>query len=180
MLILLKKLDIIEKNRSKMKKTAKKVEYKLDLAKTLLALDLNDKNFYATLTDSEKKGYVALNLMRYMSSVNQASKMPQAILFANDIVNIGFWQLSKHQELQHLLLSICGFGSKQFHPWLGSKNGKQTSKLDKLLKQQWPSLSDQELEILKNKNTKQELLEFCKDLALDDKQIKEIENELGK
>ena len=87
---------------------AEKKAYKLDMfGKVLPALDKGVKDFYNKLEDEEKKGYSALVLMRAMSSLgDQNPKAGYQLMIVNDFVNIGFWELSKHTELQLSLIHI--------------------------------------------------------------------------
>ena len=68
------------------------------------------------MSDDEKKKYAAVVLMRFMSSApNQGGLHDFHLNAINDVVNENFWALSKHPELQHMLMSVCGIGKKQFH-----------------------------------------------------------------
>jgi len=78
----------------------KKREYKLDIMEVLKALDMGDRAYYDGLTDEEKKAYVPLVIMRWMSALpDQNSARHYSVLAVNDLVNVGFWELSKHTEL---------------------------------------------------------------------------------
>jgi len=119
-----------------------KKKYKLDMFGTVLpALDKKEKGFYDSLDPEDKKGYSALVLMRAMSSLGDQSKNKEYQLLAvNDLVNIGFWELSKHPELQHLLLCVTGLGTKQYHPWIAAKGKSGTTNvIDEFLMELHPS-----------------------------------------
>lgn len=126
-------------------------EYKLDLSKTLLALDCGNKNYYIHLTDEEKKSYSPLLLMRYMSSLSdQNHDAAGNIMLVNYIVNIGFWSLSKHPELLHLLLCTVGSGRKQYHQWIPLKSKQTKSKfVDDFLLELYPGMNTDELNIMR-------------------------------
>jgi len=93
---------------------------------------------------------------------------------ANDLVNIGFWNLSKHPELQHQLLCLTGVGSKQFRPWLSAKNSKKSSKIDQWLLDKFPSLNDDELQILKSLYDSKSWAAFVKASGVSDSEVKEL------
>lgn len=154
---------------------AKKV-YKLDLMSVLQSLDKQNKSFYAELTDEEKKGYSPLVIMRYMSSLTDQNKnAAYAVLATNDLVNIGFWSLSKYPDLQHLLLCLTGIGDKQYRPWLATKRSKRgNSKIDEWLLEQDSSLNDDELEIIKTQFDKKSWEEFVKSSGASDTKVKEL------
>lgn len=155
---------------------ATKKTYKLDLMAVLQAIDYRNLNFYSSLTEGEKSGYVPLVLMRYISSLTDQNKnAAYAVIATNDLVNIGFWNLTKHPELQHLLLCLAGLGSKQYRPWLSTKKGKKTfGKVDEWLMEIYPEINEDELEIIKKEYDLQSWTAFVKGSGLNDKQVKEL------
>lgn len=142
-----------------------KKEYKLNIFdKVLPAIDKKEFNFYESLTDDEKKSYPAVILMRAMSSLGDQNQYKETqLLLINDLVNIGFWQLSKHHtSLQHLLMCITGAGTKQYHPWIASKNKvSKTELVDNFLKELHPGCNKTELEILKSQHTSKTIKELA-------------------
>jgi hypothetical protein len=150
-------------------------QHKLDLGEVLNALDRQDYDYYGRLTEEEKKGYTPLVLMRYMSSLNaQNSKAAYAVMMANDLVNIGFWNLSKHPELQHKLLCLTGIGGRQFRPWLAAKNSKKINKIDKWLIERFPGLNEDEIQILKSSHDSKTWAAFVKGSGASDAEVKEM------
>ena len=131
---------------------AKKKQYKLELSSVLQALDRRDLFFYSGLSDEEKKSYVPLILMRYMSSLtDQSANTAYALIATNDIVNIGFWDLSKHPELQHMQLCVAGLGGKQYRPWMATKRtSSRTGKINQWLESLFPDLNNNELDLIKD------------------------------
>ena len=110
-------------------------KHALDLKVVLNSLDSKRFNFYNNLTDEEKKGYHPIVLMRYMSSLTNNNDFQQyQILVTNEFVNVGFWSLSKHPELQHQLLCFVGLGkSNQYRPWISKKSKSSMTKVDEFL-----------------------------------------------
>lgn len=152
-----------------------KKSYKLDLVSVLQAIDRKDLDFYANLSDEEKKAYAPLVLMRYMSSLtDQNRNSPYAILATNDLVNIGFWNLSKHPELQHMLLCLTGLGGKQYRPWIPLKRKKTSNKIDEWIRSHLPELDDDELMIFKSQHDSKSWASFVKSTGAGDKEIKEL------
>ena len=88
---------------------------KLDLATTLAAIDRKDYSYYDKLSDDMKKLYTPFVLMRFMSSATNSGGLHEFhIQMINDYVNSDFWTLSKYPDLQHLLMCLCGTGTKQY------------------------------------------------------------------
>jgi hypothetical protein len=150
---------------------------KLDLKLVLHALDKRDLQFYSKLSDEDKKQYAPYVLLQFMSSVTDQSDMAAyAALATNDLVNIGFWNLSsKHTELLHLLLCITGLGNKQYRPWLAIKKGKNSnSVVDGWLLEQHPDLNEDELNIIKDFYDLESWTELVKSSGESDQKVKEL------
>ena len=149
-------------------------KYKLSLTEVLNAIDKRDLDYYNRLSVDEQKSYVPLVLMRYMSSLtDQHPHAAYAVMATNDIVNIGFWSLSKHPELQHKLLCLAGLGSKQYRPWLGAKS-KKTSKIHTWLQEQLPHLNPAEIDIIIQNHTADTWNDFIKSSGVSDAEVKEL------
>lgn len=156
---------------------AEKKPHKLDLFGTVLpAIDRRQRDFYTNLEPDEKKAYTALIAMRAMSlSGDQSARRADQVLIVNDIVNIGFWELGKHPELQHMLLCITGSGSKQYHPWVPAKNNKSRNKLiDNFFLEMYPGINDTELTILKSQYDAKGIRELAKDAGKSDAEAKQL------
>lgn len=153
-------------------------KHKLDLFGTVLpSLDRGDKKFYNSLSDDEKKDFAPLVLMRYMSFVaDHSPKKEWAILAVNDLVNIGFWQLSKnHKELQHLLICVGSTGSKQYHQWVPAKSRKsENSAVDEFFRELYPSANNTELSILKTSYDNASFKQLLIDAGKSDQEIKTL------
>lgn len=149
---------------------------KLSLDATLQALDGRDLGYYDRLTPEERKGYSPFILMRYMSSLGPQSNMQgYAVLATNDLVNLGFFNLGKHPELQHMLMCLAGTGRKQYRPYIGSKNAKSKTKVvDEFLMSLNPGMNADELQIMRGMHDKESLRQLGKDAGLSDAEIKEL------
>ena len=159
-----------------------KKKYKLELSTVLAELDRGNKNFYNTLTPEEKKAYVPLILMRYMSSLGDQSRNKEyAIIATNDLVNIGFWQLSKYPDLQHLLLCVASLGSKQYHQWIPNKSKvSKTPAIDQFFIDLYPDINEQELAILKQTHDKDSFKQLLYDAGKSEAEIKTLMEEWKK
>lgn len=156
---------------------AKTHKHKLSLDATLQALDRKNLNYYDSLVDEEKKAYSAYVLMRYMSSVSpQSSMQSYAVLATNDLVNIGFFNLGKHPELQHKLMCLAGTGQKQYRPYIPIKNSRTSSTkvLDQFIRDMNPGCNDTELSIVKKQLDLETIKQLGKDAGLSDKDLKEL------
>lgn len=164
--------------------TQTKKKHKLDLFNVILpALDKGDKNFYKSLTPEEQKEISPLILMRWMSLLgDQSTKKEWAILAVNDLVNIGFWELSKnHKELQWLLLCVGSLGTKQYHQWVPIKSRKgENSVIGQFFRELYPDINDMELSILKQNYDKDSFKQLLYDAGKSDQEVKSLMEEWKK
>jgi hypothetical protein len=160
--------DAIETEEEKPTKKASTLTLKMELP----AMDFCNKYFYRNLSAEHKKEISLWVLMRYMSSSQNHAE--HHLMMVNDLVNNEFNSLKKHPELQWMLLSLCGTGREQFHPWIPPPKGIKKDRIEEALIQIYPLLKSDDIELLLKLNSKEELVELFKDNGLDDKTIKEI------
>jgi hypothetical protein len=73
-----------------------------------------------------------------------------------------------------MLLAISGTGKREKHIWPGAPKGVKKSALVEALLAFYPSLKDDDIELLLQINTQQDLEKFFKENGYDDKTIKEL------
>ena len=146
----------------------------IPLKEIMAAIDKKDRNFYNNLSDEQKKAFSAWMMMRYCSSV-QGRAAANYIYMTNELVNYQFSEVSKHPELQWLLLSACGVGKIQFHPYLKPPNSrKKKNKIFEFIYSIYPHMKAEDINNMIDINTKEELTEFAVAHGYDDKTIKDI------
>ena len=146
----------------------------IPLKDVLAAIDKKDRNFYNRLNDDQRKAFSAWMMMRYCSSV-QGRDAANYIYLTNELVNFQFMEVSKHPELQWLLLSACGTGKIQFHPYLKPPNAKKKkNKVSEFLYGLYPHSKPEDIELMIKLNTNEELKALAYDYGYDDKTIKDI------
>tara|TARA_B100000925_G_scaffold72278_1_gene50485 strand:- start:19 stop:486 length:468 start_codon:yes stop_codon:yes gene_type:complete len=146
----------------------------IPLKEIMAAIDKKDRNFYNNLSDEQKKAFSAWMMMRYCSSV-QGKDAANYIYMTNELVNYQFSEVSKHPELQWLLLSACGVGKIQFHPYLKPPNSrKKKNKIFEFIYDIYPHMKAEDINNMIDINTKEELTEFAQSHGYDDKTIKDI------
>lgn len=159
-----------------MTKAKTSTKKRLDLDLVLPAIDRKDLNYYDRLSDEDKKLYVPLVFMRYMSSLGpQSDSAAYAVMITNEIVNKFLFQLGKHPELLHMLLCLTGTDKKQYRPYIGAKTKTTSSKvIDEFLIGLHPTINETELNILKNQHDKDTLQKLGEDAGLSKAEIKEL------
>ena len=146
----------------------------IPLKEIMAAIDKKDRNFYNNLSDEQKKAFSAWMMMRYCSSV-QGRDAANYIYMTNELVNYQFSEVSKHPELQWLLLSACGVGKIQFHPYLKPPNSrKKKNKIFEFIYSIYPHMKAEDINNMIDINTNEELTEFAVAHGYDDKTIKDI------
>lgn len=145
----------------------------IPLKDIMTAIDKKDRGFYNRLSDEQKKAFSAWMMMRYCSSV-QGKNAPDYIFMTNEFVNLNFKDI-KDPEFQWLLLSSCGSGKIEFHPYIKPPNSrKKKNKLFEFLSTIYPETKAEDIQLLIDINTKEELKDFLKDHGHDDKTIGEL------
>ena len=146
----------------------------IPLKDIMAALDKRDKGYYNRLTSEQKKAFSSWMMMRYASSV-EGKDAAHYIYMTNELVNRDYSEVSKHPELQWLLLSACGVGKVQFHPYLKPPNAKKKKdKVSNFVAEIFPHIKNDEIELLLSINSKSELKELAKAHGYNDKSIKDI------
>lgn len=146
---------------------------KIDLKVMTGSIDMNVLRFYDTLDDDERKAFSPWVAMRYASSC-KGIYAGYYLIMVNEFVNKDFNDLAKHPKLQWQLLSLCGVGEKQFHPWIAPPKKGKKSKLDEALIEIYPNAKLDDILLLRQLNSKAELTELFKSYGYTDKQIKAL------
>jgi len=98
----------------------------------LAAIDLNAKDLWGDLSESQKKSLVFFTLNRYLSSVQgSADRQAHAVLVTNERFNKNLFSImSKHPRLAWQLACSCSHENKkiEFHPWISVKREKEDRK----------------------------------------------------
>lgn len=145
---------------------------KLDIFRTLAAIDRNDKNFYRNLTEEEQKGFTPVVVMRWLSAVSDKSGLSEYYtVMTNDVVNTGFWDLAKHPHLQYLLMTLVGSGKSQKHEWIPMAKKEKKWKLQELFRRRYPGASDDEVDILLTVSSEEDIAQLARDYGQEDKEV---------
>ena len=149
---------------------------KLNINNEMKQFDLKNRNFYDELTDEERKKFSNYLMLRWGSAV-QASSQIQAyyVMSLNENLNEHFFDISKHPKLQWLCATTVSPGVGTFrHEWIKPKPKESSdSKATKFLRELYPHFKDDEIELLRAINTKDDLKQLARDHGWDDKRIKE-------
>jgi len=97
------------------------------------------------------------------------------LFMINELVNKNFSDVSKHPELQWLLMTAAGSGKVEFHPYIKPPNSKKKKdKVRDFVSSIYPHFKSSEVDMLLTINTKEELAKLAEAHGYDDKSIKDI------
>jgi hypothetical protein len=151
------------------------IDYKdpLYIGNEMAAYDRKDRDYYDKFTDEERKKFSTYLMLRYGASVAGSTDFQSYYLMAtNERVNKNFFDLNKHPKLQWLLCTTVSPNmGKQHHYWQGTKKKEGNNKAQKFLAKLYPTLKQDEIDLLATINDKRDIERLARDLGYDDKTI---------
>jgi hypothetical protein len=146
----------------------------LYIGNEMAAYDRKDRAYYDKFTDEQRKAFSTYLMLRYGASVGGSQDLQAYYLMAtNERVNKNFFDLNKHPKLQWLsCTTVSPNMGKQFHYWQGTKKKEGNSKATKFLAKLFPTMKQDEIELLAKINDKRDIADMARNLGLDDKSIK--------
>ena len=149
---------------------------KLTINNEMRVLDAKHRKFYSELTEEERKKFSPYIIMRYAASVEGSADFQEWYLRStNERVNINFFEVGsgKHKELQWLLCTTVSPNmGTQRHYWISPKKSESTNANTKILKQLYPNLKADELELLAKINDAKSIRELARSHGWEDRDIK--------
>jgi hypothetical protein len=112
-------------------------------------------------------------MLKYGANVEGSGDLQEWYLrVVNERVNQHFYDINQHAKLQWLTCTTVSPGmGNQRHYWLSVPKQTSNARAEKFLAEQYPLLSDEEIELMAKINTKQQLTELARDLGYSDKDI---------
>jgi hypothetical protein len=148
---------------------------KLNINNEMAQLDRKNREFYDELTDEERKKFSLYLMLRWSSAVQADAKVQSYyVMSCNENLNKNYFTISKHPKLQWLCATAVSPGIGTFkHQWIAPKKREGTdNKATKFLREIYPLLKDDEIELLRKLNTKDDLKQLAREHGWDDKRIK--------
>ena len=141
-----------------------------------MAMDMNAKGAFDEWTEEERKELNFWLLNRYASSVSGNRDAKEwAVVSTNEHYNKNWNVLgTRHPKLQWQLLCATHNASSKprQHVWQGLKQKSGDAKTIKFLKDMFPNMKEDEVELLARISTKAELKQYVQDLGLEKKDVK--------
>ena len=148
----------------------------LPLNEIFMAMDMDAKGAFDEWSDEERKELNFWVLNRYASSVAGSRDAKEwAVVSTNEYYNKN-WNIlgTRHPKLQWQLLCATHNASRKSrqHVWQGLKQKGGDVKVVKWLKEMFPNMKEDEVNLLATISTKQELKQYAEDHGLDKKDVK--------
>lgn len=138
---------------------------KLDIRNEMTQFDSKNRAFYDSLSDDEKKKFSNYLMIRWGSCVSGTADMQEYYLLSlNQRLNKHFFELHRHPKLQWLCATTVspGLGSQR-HNWISPKKKSGSDpKIRKEIDRLYPHLKDDEIELLAQITSKEELKNHLK------------------
>jgi hypothetical protein len=140
---------------------------KLTISNEMAQFDKKNRDFYDA----------PFLMIRWGSTINIEPDLESYyVLCVNERLNKHFFEISgtQHKKLQWLLATTVSPGMGAFkHDWISpKKKEKVDTKSIKFLRELYPTLKDDELELMAEINDPRDLKNMAKKLGWDDKEIK--------
>jgi hypothetical protein len=149
---------------------------KLNIANEMLQFDRKNREFYDDLSEEEKKKFAPFLMVRWGADVQGSAELQAYYLIScNERLNKHFFDISgkDHKKFQWLLCTTVSPGmGKQYHKWLAAKKKTSDNKGTKFFAELYPHLRDDEIKLLAELNSKDDIKQLAKSHGWDDKRIK--------
>jgi hypothetical protein len=150
---------------------------KLNIRNEMAQFDRKNRNFYDELNDEEKKKFAPFLMIRWGSSVGGSPDLQSYyVMSCNENLNKHFFDISAkdHKKFQWLLSTTVSPGmGNQYHQWIKPKKKEANdNKAVKFIREMRPHLREDEIQLLSQLNSKDELKEYARGLGWEDKDIK--------
>ena len=105
------------------------------------------------------------------SSVADTDLTEYYLIMTNEGPNVsfGFHELYGHEELEWMLLSLVGAGTKQEHVWIPASPKSTTPTIDAMLRKKHPLANTKEIKMLKDMMLSEEIIDMVKEYGNPDK-----------
>ena len=152
------------------------IEDKLSIKNEMINFDRKNRDFYDSLDDQEKKMFSAWLMIRWGSSVAGGGDLQAYyVMSCNERLNKNFYDIStkEHKKFQWLLASTVSPGmGNQYHQWIAPKKKTTDNKPVNFLRKLYPHLKEDDLKLMAEVNTTDDLKVYAKELGWADKDIK--------
>jgi len=145
---------------------------KLSIQNEMRQFDLKSRSFYDDLTEDERKKFSNYLMIRWGSSVQGSRELQEYYVIAtNECLNTHFFSVNRHPKLQWLMATAVSpdLGAQR-HQWIApKKKAAGQSARRKQLQEIFPHYRDDEIDVMMQITTDQELRQYERDSGQDKK-----------
>lgn len=149
---------------------------KLHISNEMLQFDRKNRDFFDELTPEEQKKFSPFIMIRWGSAVEGSPELQAYYLMStNERLNKNFFDINttQHKKFQWLLATtVSPDMGKQYHKWLAAGKKENNNKAFKFLQEVFPQAKDDEIELMIQINSKDDLKELARKHGWDEKKIK--------
>jgi hypothetical protein len=150
---------------------------KLNIANEMLQFDRKNRDFYDDLSEEEQKKFSPFLMIRWGADVQGSAELQAYYLIStNERLNKHFFDIStkEHKKFQWLLATTVSPGmGKQYHKWLAAKKKDSgNNRAEKFFAELYPEMRHDEIKLLAELNSKDDIKQLAKAHGWDDKRIK--------
>lgn len=149
----------------------------LSIKNETAALDRKDREYYDRLDDTQRKKFSPYLMLRYSACVDGSPDLQAWYLMAtNERVNRNFFDISTsaHKKFQWLLCTTASPAlGNQRHYWLPAKKAERNNRAISFLTELFPHLKNDEIELLAELNSRDDLKNLARSHGWDERRIKD-------
>lgn len=140
---------------------------KLHISNEMAQLDRKQRDFYESLTDEERKKFSLFLMLRWSSAVQGDAELQEYyVQSCNHYLNRNFFAVNRHPRLQWLMATAVSPGlGTQRHVWIAPKKKPKSNSLRKSLDELFPTMKNDELDLLAMLVTPEEFKQYERDLG---------------
>ncbi len=140
---------------------------KLHISNEMAQLDRKQRDFYDSLTDEERKKFSLFLMLRWSSAVQGDAELQEYyVQSCNHYLNRNFFAVNRHPRLQWLMATAVSPGlGTQRHVWIAPKKKPKSNDLRKSLDELFPTMKNDELDLLAMLITPEEFKQYERDLG---------------
>jgi hypothetical protein len=136
---------------------------KLNILNEMRQLDAKNRDFYDELTPEERKKFSTFLMVRWGSAVDGSREVQEYyVQSTNHYLNKHFFTMHRHPKLQWLMATAAspGMGAMR-HNWIAPKKKEAgASAIKKQLRELYPHLKDDEIDLMAALTDKKELAQL--------------------
>ena len=136
---------------------------KLNISNEMRQLDAKNRDFYDELTVEERRKFSTFLMVRWGSAVDGSQEIQEYyVQSTNHYLNKHFFTMHRHPKLQWLMATAVspGMGSMR-HNWIAPKKKEAgASAIKKQLRELYPHLKDDEINLMAELTDKKELAQL--------------------